>query len=108
MQDPSGAQVCLGVQDGPLPLQGVGGLVGWVGGGDLVGRAGAAAVADDGPRVLDEWEPAQGDQVAFLVQVTTGRGSGEPLVVLISGTGKQRVERGQSAPLGAVLAMHLL
>ena len=58
MQDPPAAQVDLRVQDGPLPLQGVGGLVGWVGGGDSVGGAGAAAIADDGPRVLDEWEPA--------------------------------------------------
>jgi hypothetical protein len=88
MQGASAAQVGLGVQDGPLPLQGVGGLVGWVGGGDSVGRAGAAAIADDGPRVLDQWEPAYGDQVAFLVQVATGRGGGEALVVLISGTGK--------------------
>jgi hypothetical protein len=45
MQDSSAAQVDLRVQDWPFPLQGVGGLVGWVGGGDLVGGARAAAVA---------------------------------------------------------------
>jgi hypothetical protein len=108
MQNPPAAQVDLGVQDGPLPLQRVGALVGGVGGGDLVGRAGAAAVTDDRPGVIDQREPAQDHQVAFLVQVTTGRGGREPLVVLIAGAGQQAIEGGQGGTLGTGLTVDLL